>query len=105
MEVTRTDGRVVVVSRLVSTPQFNPAGHPFLGKRLNLMTSYDYPDDGHRWSRRRSVALTLDLLSRRRLNIRPILTHRFPWEQLPEVYQRLDENDEAIVGAVIDWKE
>jgi len=105
MELTRTDGRVVIVSRHTEKPQFNPVGHPFFGKRLSLITSYAYPPDGNRWDYRNSVNLTLDLLARRRLSIRPMLTHRFAWHELPEVYRRLDEGDRSIVGAVFDWRE
>lgn len=103
MEMTRTDGKVVVVSRNTSVPDFNPVGHPFLGKRLNLMTSYGHPAPGCRWSCDRTSALTIDLLARRRLKIAPMLTHRFSWEEIPEVYRRMDAADHSIVGAIIDW--
>ncbi len=103
MEMTRTDGKVVVVSRHTNVPDFNPFGHPFLGKRLNLITSYGHQATGSRWSRHRSFSLTVDLLARRRLKIRPMLTHRFPWQELPHVYHRMDKGDPGIVGAVIDW--
>jgi threonine dehydrogenase-like Zn-dependent dehydrogenase len=103
MQLTRTDGKVVVVSRHTNVPDFNPVGHPFLGKRLNLITTYGYPADGCRWSRNRSFGLTVDLLARGRLKIGPMLTHRFSWEELPEVYHRMDEGDRSIVGAIIDW--
>jgi len=103
MELTRTDGKVVIVSRHTDDPDFNPVGHPFLGKRLNILTTYGYPSDDHRWSYRRSVDLTVDLLAEQRLNVRPMLTHRFSWEELPEVYRRMDEDDASILSAVIDW--
>jgi threonine dehydrogenase-like Zn-dependent dehydrogenase len=105
MEVTRTDGKVVVVSRHTAGPDFNPVGHPFLGKRLNVITSYGYPPDDHRWSYRRSVDLTIDLLARRRLKVRPMLTHHFSSHELPDVYRRLDQGDRIIVGAIIKWDE
>ncbi len=103
MEVTRTDGTVVIVSRHTEKPDFNPVGHPFLGKRLNLVTTYAYQPEGHRWSQRRSLALTVDLLARRRLRIAPMLTHEFAWHELPSVYERLDEGDGSIVGTTIRW--
>lgn len=103
MEVTRTDGTVVIVARHTENPDFNPVGHPFLGQRLRLVTTYAFPPDNHRWSQRRSFALTLDLLVRRRLRIAPMLTHEFAWHELPSVYQRLDEGDRSIVGTTIRW--
>ena len=103
MQITRTDGAVVILSRHTERPDFNPVGHPFLGKRLNLVTSCAYKPDFHRWSQRRSLALTLDLLARRRLQVAPMLTHEFAWHELPEVYRRLDEGDRSIVGTTIRW--
>ncbi|MDP7016702.1 MAG: zinc-binding dehydrogenase [Pirellulaceae bacterium] len=105
MELTRTDGRVVIVSRHTERPNFNPVGHPFLGKRLSLLTSYGYPLAGSRWEHEASVKLTVDLLQQRRLPIGPLLTHHFNWRELPSVYARLDEGDRSIVGAVINWRE
>lgn len=103
MEVTRTDGTVVIIARHTEHPDFNPVGHPFLGKRLRIVTTYAFPHEHHRWSQRRSLALTLDLLARRRLHIAPMLTHEFAWHELPSVYRRLDEGDRSMVGTTIRW--
>jgi threonine dehydrogenase-like Zn-dependent dehydrogenase len=103
MEAARTGGKVIIVSRNTEVPDFNPVGHPFLGKKLELLTSYGYPHDGHRWNRNRSIALTLDLLSRGRLNIKPMITHRLNWDELPEAYRRLEEGDPEMVGTVLKW--
>lgn len=105
MEVTGVDGTVVIIARHTEHPDFNPVGHPFLGKRLRIVTTYAYPDDFDRWSRDRSFALTVDLLAERRLNIAPMLTHEFAWNELPEVYRRFDEGDKTIVGTTIRWSE
>jgi threonine dehydrogenase-like Zn-dependent dehydrogenase len=105
MEVTRQDGTVVVVSRNTSDPDFNPVGNPFLEKRLRLVTSYAFPAESDRWSKARSFSLTLDLLAHGKLNLDPMLTHTFAWNDLPEVYRRLDEGDRSIVGTVVRWGE
>jgi 2-desacetyl-2-hydroxyethyl bacteriochlorophyllide A dehydrogenase len=103
MEAARTEGKVIVVSRNTEVPDFNPVGHPFLGKKLELLTSYGYPHDGDRWDRSRSIELTLDLLSRGKLNVKPMITHRLNWDELPEAYRRLDEGDPEMVGTVLRW--
>lgn len=103
MEVTRADGTVVIVARHTHEPDFNPFGHPFLGERLHLVTTYSFPSEHDRWSKRRSFALTVDLLAHRRLPIAPMLTHEFAWYELPEAYKRLDEGDRSIVGTTIRW--
>jgi 2-desacetyl-2-hydroxyethyl bacteriochlorophyllide A dehydrogenase len=103
MEAVRTGGKVVVGSRNTEVPDFNPVGHPFLGKKIELLTSYGYPHAGDRWNRNRSIALTLDLLSRGKLNIKPMITHRLHWDELPDAYRRLDEGDPDMVGTVLRW--
>ena len=103
LQLARIDGKVVVMSRHTSLPGFNPVGHPFLGKRLNVMTTYGYPPDGHRWDRHRSVALTLDFLHRQRFHLAPMVTGRFPADELPAVYNRMDRGDPSLVGVLIDW--
>lgn len=103
MQLTRPEGRVVIVSRHIHPPDFNPAGHPFLGKKLALLTSYGYPPDGSRWDRARSIGLTLELLSRGKLNIGPLLTGRFDRRELPAVYERYERGDPELIGVVLDW--
>lgn len=103
MELARIGGRIVVVARHTDQPRFNPVGHPFFGKQLELITSYGHQPDGERWDRRRSFALAVDLLRRQRLDIAPMITHRFERDELPDVYARLDRGERAIIGAVIDW--
>lgn len=103
MKIARNEGVIVVAARHIDRPEFNPVGQPYLGKNLTLLTSYGHEAEGRRWDRRRSTAYTLDRLSRRLLNVQPMITHRFGWRELPDVYRRLDEGDRSIVGAVIDW--
>lgn len=104
MHIAAAQGKVVVAARHTDLPAFNPVGHPFLGKRLELLTVYGHPPPGSRWDRSRSIALTLDLLCRRRMHIAPMLTHRFTWNALPEVYRRLDAGDPEMVGIVLEWE-
>lgn len=104
MEVARVDGTVVIVSRHTRIPDFNPFGHPFLGKKLSLVTSYGHDVDGQRWDRAGSVALTLRLLRENKLSIEPMITHRHNWTELPEVYQKLDAGDPQMVGVVLRWQ-
>ena len=32
-----------------------------------------------------------------------MITHRVSWEELPEIYHRLDQGEQEIVGVVVDW--
>ena len=103
MEIARSGGKIVVAARHTDRPLFNPVGHPFLGKKLELLTSYGHEPDGHRWDRKNSFALTVDLLARKKLQFQPMITHRLDWDQLPEVYNRLHQGDRDMVGTVISW--
>lgn len=103
MHIARRESNVVVVSRNITVPHFNPVGHPFLGKKLALLTSYGYPPKGDRWDRERSVALTLNLLANGRLNVEPMISERRAWQELPKVYARYDAGDAKMVGVVIEW--
>jgi threonine dehydrogenase-like Zn-dependent dehydrogenase len=103
MQVARENGKVVVVSRHTGVPNFNPVGHPYLGKKLTLLTSYGHEPPGHRWDRPHSIALTLRLLSEGKLQIEPIITHRVSWTDLPDVYQRLHAGDREMAGVVVKW--
>lgn len=103
LQIAAPEARLVLVSRHTQRPEFNPAGHPFLGKKLTILTSYGYPADGHRWDRRNSQRFTLELLARGELPIEPMITHRYHWRELPEVYRRLDAGELSMVGVVLDW--
>ncbi len=104
MQIAAPEATLVVAARHTDTPAFNPVGHPHLGKKLTLLTSYGHPPDGQRWDRRRSFALTVDLMARRKLTIAPMVTHRLDWHQLPEVYRRLDQGETDMVGVVLRWE-
>ena len=103
LTVAAPEARVVVAARHTDQPAFNPVGHPHLGKRLTLLTSYGHEPPGQRWDRRRSIALTLDLLARHRLDVAPLITHRLPWTALPDTYARLDRGEPGLIGVVLDW--
>ncbi|MFQ5731883.1 MAG: zinc-binding dehydrogenase [Planctomycetaceae bacterium] len=103
MELARPEGTVVVISRHIQTPDFNPVGHPFLGRKLTLLTSYGYPPDGDRWDRERSTALAVKLLGEGRIDVGPMITDRLDRRQLPSLYERYDSGDAELIGAVLNW--
>lgn len=104
LEIVRDDGTIVVVARHTDTPDFNPVGHPYMNKRVSIRASIGYKPHDHRWDRTTSMKLTAELLSKNRLPIDPMITHGFGWDELPEVYARLDQDDGDILGVVIRWR-
>ncbi len=103
MDIARKDGKVVIIARHTDQPHYNLVGHPYLSKRLTLKTAYGYEEKGQRWDRDHCVQLAIDMLSRGELTIAPMITHRISWQELPEIYKRLDEGDPGILGVIVDW--
>ena len=103
MDIARKDGKVVIIARHTDQPHYNLVGHPYLSKRLTLKTAYGYEEQGQRWDRDHCVQLAIDMLSRGELTIAPMITHRISWQELPEIYRRLDEGDPGILGVIVDW--
>ena len=103
MDIVRKGGKIVVVARHTDMPGFNPMGHPYLTHQITLMTPRGFDRDGSRWDYAHCMSLTIDLLTSRRMNFNPMVTHRLDWRQLPETYARLDKGDLDMVGIVVRW--
>jgi threonine dehydrogenase-like Zn-dependent dehydrogenase len=54
-----------------------------------------------RWSRERRLAVACDLLSR--LELRSLISHRFPIERAAEAYRLVDERAEETVQVVLTY--
>ena len=104
MEIACKGGKIVVVARHTDLPAFSPVGDPYLQKDLTLQVTYGHPPTGQRWDRRRAFGLTMEMMAKGKLNLEPMITHRVPWEELPEIYQRLDQSEREIVGVVVEWQ-
>lgn len=102
-EVTGIDGTVVIIARSHAPARLQPRRLRSLANGFGSSPPTPIPTIMIGGPPDRSFALTLDLLAQRRLNIAPMLTHEFPWHELPGVYRRLDEGDKSIVGTTIRW--
>jgi threonine dehydrogenase-like Zn-dependent dehydrogenase len=47
----------------------------------------------------------LKLISTRRLDVKPLLTHRFPWRDAPQAYALLARGDLSAQAMLIDWRD
>lgn len=56
------------------------------------------------WTARDDQRAVLRLLAAKRLNVAPLVTHRFAWKQAPEAYKLLASSDSAAQGMILDWK-
>ena len=70
-------------------PSFEQAGH-------------DYPFAYVRWTAQRNFEAVLDMLNDGKLDVEPLITHRFPFDQAEDAYQ-LIEGHEPHLGVLLDY--
>ena len=62
----------------------------------------DYPMGFVRWTEQRNFEAVLDLLASGRLDVKPLITHRFAFEDAPQAYQMLTE-DKSGLGFLLQY--
>ncbi|EIK51944.1 putative zinc-binding dehydrogenase [Stutzerimonas stutzeri TS44] len=62
----------------------------------------DYPVGFVRWTEQRNFEAVLDMLASGQLNVKPLITHRFAFEDAPQAYQTLTE-DKAGLGILLQY--
>src|SRR5207248_7913233 len=55
------------------------------------------------WTIARDVELFLDWQNAGRVDVRPLITHRYPWREAPGAFEMLLADRTQAVGVVIDW--
>lgn len=112
--MSRKRGRVILVG--VTGLELNRAD--FYEKELTFQVScsygpgrYDpnYEDKGQdyplgfvRWTEQRNFEAVLDMLSSGQLDVKPLITHRFAFEDAPKAYQTLTE-DKSGLGILLKY--
>jgi predicted dehydrogenase/threonine dehydrogenase-like Zn-dependent dehydrogenase len=56
----------------------------------------DYPMGFVRWTEQRNFEAILDMLAAGQLNVKPLITHRFAFEDAPVAYQQLTEDKSGL---------
>lgn len=56
----------------------------------------DYPLGFVRWTEQRNFEAVLDMLANGMLDVKPLITHRFAFEDAPQAYQALTENKSGL---------
>ena len=64
---------------------------------------FDYPIAQVRWTERRNLAVFLDLVAQGRVQLKPLITHRFPIEKALQAYDLLLKNLEPYIGVVLTY--
>jgi predicted dehydrogenase len=114
-EISRQKGRVVVVGAVgMSLPR-----EPYYRKELDLRfsTSYgpgrydgQYEEKGHdypygyvRWTEQRNMEAFLALIGQGKVDVKRLITHRYPIDQAEQAYELMLENREPYLGIVISY--
>ena len=64
---------------------------------------YDYPVGYVRWTEQRNFEAVLDLMAAGKINVTPLITHRFPFEAADEAYDLIATNKEPYVGITLKY--
>ncbi len=62
----------------------------------------DYPFGLVRWTEQRNFAAVLELLAAGRLDVKPLISHRFAFEEAPAAYELLT-TDKSALGMVLEY--
>lgn len=63
---------------------------------------HDYPIGFVRWTEQRNFEAVLDLLASGQLNVKPLITHRFAFEDAPKAYEALT-SDKTGLGMLLQY--
>ncbi len=61
---------------------------------------HDYPMGFVRWTEQRNFEAVLDMMSSGQLNVKPLITHRFAFEDAPKAYEALT-SEKAALGILL----
>jgi predicted dehydrogenase/threonine dehydrogenase-like Zn-dependent dehydrogenase len=114
-EAVRKKGRIVAVGAV----GLNLPRRPYYFKEAEFVVSCsygpgrydpeyeergrDYPAAYVRWTEQRNMQAVLDLMGAGRLDVSPLISHRFKIERAEEAYRLMDEGKEPCIGVVIEY--
>jgi threonine dehydrogenase-like Zn-dependent dehydrogenase len=104
LDVAAVEGRIAVVSWYGSKPVRVDLGGTFHRRRLRIISSQVGRIPGHltpRWDLARRRRVAADLL--RVLTLRPLISHRFPFDRAAEAYALIDGHPEETVQVVLTY--
>jgi predicted dehydrogenase len=116
-ESVRKRGRVVAVGDV----SLNLPRRPFYFKEAEFVVScsygpgrYDaeYEERGHdypfayvRWTEQRNMQAVLDLMAAGKLDVSPLISHRFKIENAETAYELIEKGKEAYLGILLEYPE
>ncbi|HML37648.1 MAG TPA: alcohol dehydrogenase, partial [Bacillota bacterium] len=87
---------------------------PFSLKRYDLTIEVEWPPiliknpnrfvSSNVWTSDEDIRVILNLIRYGVLDIKPLITHRFTADQIPEAYDLVWKKDPSMLGGLIRWK-
>ncbi len=116
-EITRQKGKVVIVGAV----GMNIPREPYYSKEIDLKISRsygpgrydkDYEEKGHdypyayvRFTEQRNMECFLELVRDKKIDLGPIITHRFPFEEATKAYEIIQgSKKENYLGILLEYK-
>lgn len=114
-ELCRRKGKVIIVGAVPTG--FSRANYYKKELDLRMSSSYgpgrydpqyeekgiDYPYGYVRWTENRNMQAFLQLLADQKLNLEPLITHEFPFENAPDAYDMILNKKEPFTGVVLKY--
>lgn len=63
----------------------------------------DYPIAYGRWTAQRNMAAFLDLVAKEKINIDTLISHRYPFSQATQAYEKILSADERLRGVILTY--
>ncbi|MEA3358884.1 MAG: bi-domain-containing oxidoreductase [Thermodesulfobacteriota bacterium] len=64
---------------------------------------HDYPIGFVRWTEQRNFEAVLDLMASGKIDVKPLITHRFRFEDAGKAYELIAQNKEAYLGIILEY--
>jgi 2-desacetyl-2-hydroxyethyl bacteriochlorophyllide A dehydrogenase len=106
--VLARQGRFIVLSSPRGPTPFdfhdlcNAPSFTIIGTHEMSTPSVATPDNP--WTARRNCELFFDYVAERRIEVDPLISHRVPFSEAPDIYMQLLEDRSSAMGVIIDWK-
>jgi predicted dehydrogenase len=65
---------------------------------------HDYPFGYIRWTEGRNLEAVLNLLSTGKLDVKPLISHRFPFDSAGKAYGLISKNKEPYLGIILNYR-
>lgn len=100
-------GRVVAMGFFQGEARGLFLGDEFHHNRIELISSQISgvaPEASHRWSKPRLWRTAVELQHKGVLNLLPLITDEVPFDHAPQLFERLDQGDAAILQSVLTFE-